>query len=52
MGYKWEVLVWADIGSGYQDYQQYAGGSLLQALRAVREARKNGIGCVTLKWRS
>ena len=51
MGWTWEVTVWQDIGQGYKDYQQYAGQSLWEAIKYMRDAKKNGIGCIRLTWR-
>lgn len=51
MGWTWEVLAWANLGDGYRDYPQYQGNSLIAALRAAWSAKRNGIGCITVKWR-
>lgn len=51
MGYKYEVLAWLGLeDEGYTDVTVYEGNSLIQAARAMREAKKSS-GCVTLKWR-
>ncbi|QOP65295.1 hypothetical protein SEA_BURNSEY_37 [Gordonia phage Burnsey] len=51
MGYRWEVLAWVNLGEGYRDYVQYQGQSLIGALRAYWEARRNGVGCIRVVWR-
>ncbi|GAC70815.1 hypothetical protein [Gordonia soli] len=51
MGWKWEVLAWANLGDGYRDYVQYEGNSIIGALRAAWDAKRNGVGCIRLVWR-
>ncbi|ANA85742.1 hypothetical protein SEA_AXYM_37 [Gordonia phage Axym] len=51
MGYRWEVLAWVNLGDGYRDHVQYQGQSLIGALRAYWEARRNGVGCIRVVWR-
>ena len=56
MGYRWEVLAWVNLGDGYRYHVQYQGQSLIGALRAYWEARRNsvgcnGVGCIRVVWR-
>ncbi|MFR9767081.1 hypothetical protein [Nocardia sp. SC052] len=51
MGCKWEVLVWTNIGEGYRHYTRHQGQSLCRAIWEMLRARREGIGCIALKWR-
>jgi hypothetical protein len=58
MGWKYEVLAYTLIfqhGLGepaYKYVQVYTGNSLIQAVKAMRHARKHlDAGCVRLEWR-
>lgn len=60
MGYTWEVEAWVRMNNEEADmwddpdfgYKQvYAGESLWQAIKAMRKAKRDGAGCVTLHWR-
>ncbi|AMS03964.1 hypothetical protein BJD58_gp64 [Gordonia phage UmaThurman] len=52
MGSRWEVLAWADLGDeDPRDFVQYEGNSFVDVIRTVLAARRNGIGCITVKWR-
>jgi hypothetical protein len=53
MGWTWEVEGWArrTLIDGYQYETIYTGESLLAAVRMMRQAKRNGIGCIRLTWR-
>ena len=51
MGWTWEVNVLEDVGQGFKQYQDYAGESLIQAIKSMRRARKRGVRCLVLTWR-
>lgn len=52
MGWTWEVEAFVKIDeSGYKYMQTWTGESLFGAIGAMREARRQGIGCIRLTWR-
>lgn len=52
MGWTWEVEAWVALDeTGYQDMTIYTGESVIAAIRAMRAARREGIGCIRLTWR-
>ncbi len=51
MGFRWEVLAWADLGDeDPRDFVQYQGDSFIAAVRAALAAWRGGIGCITVRW--